>query len=220
MIIGIHGKMNSGKDLAAKMIRELTSNFIVEGKSYSIEKFANKLKRDVEEKYPDEFDSMSWEFVRGYRDGIMPSLGITRREALQSIAKEQRDINPDYYVDYLMDQYKADGADGNNIVSYTDPAENNFTLEAEYAYNTNLYPNWIISDVRYKNEWRAIEYRNGLNIKIVREEENAFLQRAENMHDSEQGIGDSYFTYVIQNNGTKEELKEKLKKILIEEEIL
>lgn len=76
-------------------------------------------------------------------------------------------------------------------------------------------PNWIISDVRFLNEAKAIKDRNGILIRLNR---NIGL---ESMHESETAL-DNYddWDYIIENNDTIEDLIEKVKEILIKEKII
>lgn len=77
------------------------------------------------------------------------------------------------------------------------------------------YPNWVISDVRFPNEAEAIKDRGGILIRVERNTGNTEI------HDSEIALDDyKDWNYVIDNNGTIEELIEKVKEILIKEKIL
>lgn len=87
-------------------------------------------------------------------------------------------------------------------------------------YN-NGYPNWVITDVRFPNEAEAIKEHNGITIRINRglvERTGKMIQGPE--HISETALDDAKFDYVIENNGTIEELIEQVKKILIKEKII
>ena len=80
---------------------------------------------------------------------------------------------------------------------------------------------WIFTDVRFPNELEAIKKRKGVTIRINRglvERTGKMIQEPE--HISETALDDAKFDYVIENNGTIEELIEQVKKILIKEEIL
>lgn len=70
-------------------------------------------------------------------------------------------------------------------------------------------PNWIISDVRFPNEAEAIKKRDGILIKVVRDNIPTMD------HESETAL-DNYndWDYVIDNNGTIEDLIEKVKQII------
>lgn len=67
---------------------------------------------------------------------------------------------------------------------------------------------WIVSDVRYKNEADELLSRGALLIRINRESSNS------DTHKSEVDL-DSYdkFSYIIENNGSLEDLYNKVKEI-------
>ena len=76
---------------------------------------------------------------------------------------------------------------------------------------------WIISDVRFPNEVEAIKDRNGIVIRINRN--NSLFKSV--VHESETALDDyDNFDYVINNDGSIGELVEKIKEILIEEKII
>jgi hypothetical protein len=79
-------------------------------------------------------------------------------------------------------------------------------------YNKDL--DWIIPDVRFVNEAEAIKSRGGILIKVERD--TGYTDN----HASEHAL-DNYtnFDYVIQNNGTIEELISKVKEILLKERL-
>ena len=79
----------------------------------------------------------------------------------------------------------------------------------------------IITDMRFPNELEAIKKHNGITIRINRglvERTGKLIQEPE--HISETALDDAKFDYIIENNGTIEELLEQVKKILIKEEII
>jgi hypothetical protein len=93
--------------------------------------------------------------------------------------------------------------------------------------------NWIITDTRFINEAKAIEDRGGFNIRINRKDNSdkeGFILKTRNhgnklivhqdKHPSETALDQYAFKYVIDNNGSIEELIEKVKEILIKEKIL
>ena len=79
----------------------------------------------------------------------------------------------------------------------------------------NQKSNWIITDVRFPNELEAIEKRGGLTIRVER-------SRYSNgdFHASETALDNAEFDYTINNNGTIEQLIEKVREILIKEGII
>lgn len=78
-----------------------------------------------------------------------------------------------------------------------------------------IYPNWVITDVRFPNEAKSIKERGGIIIRV-----NRYTGLKDN-HISETAL-DNYndFDYVIDNNGTIDDLIEKVRGILIENNII
>lgn len=81
--------------------------------------------------------------------------------------------------------------------------------------------NWIITDVRFPNELEAIKKRNGITIRINRglvERTGKMIQEPE--HISETALDNAKFDYVIENDCTIDDLIEKVREILIKENII
>lgn len=76
------------------------------------------------------------------------------------------------------------------------------------------HPNWIITDMRFPNEMEAVELREGVTIKVVRP------GTAVGTHPSETALDDAYFDHVISNDGTIEDLIEKVRQVLTIERII
>lgn len=96
------------------------------------------------------------------------------------------------------------------------------------ACNQNLHPNcwvngvfqnwdenkkWIITDVRFPQEVKAVRNRGGVVIRVTRKA----TDNAGDTHISETAL-DNYdgFDYVIHNDGTIEDLENQVRKILVE----
>jgi len=254
-LIGISGKIASGKDTVAHIIQYLTADIqykipfkimdadetMVDRWDYlgnwKVKKFADKLKecvsliigiprKDLEKEEvkrkvlgeewmyyvtlnfgTDKYEKYSY---LGNQDKY-PSIphATTVREILQLFGTEVgRQIHPDTWVNALFTDYK--------IIdkrSFHDPDDSNID-----------YVNWIITDVRFKNELEAIKDRGGIVIRV----NSNFIDHVnkitrvdfENDHLSETALDNAIFDYTINNNGTIEELVEKVKEILIKEKIL
>lgn len=104
--------------------------------------------------------------------------------------------------------------------------------------------NWIITDVRFPNELKAIKDRGGISIRVdrypkfitkartpddirqipfdINNNQHRLLWQGEcaNQHPSETALDNSKFDYTINNNGTIEQLIEKVKEILIKEKVI
>lgn len=95
--------------------------------------------------------------------------------------------------------------------------------------NNLQYPMWCITDVRFPNEAKAIKERGGIIIRVNRDFEQLKRDRGfyipkdslSPKHESETAL-DNYdgFNYVIDNDGSIEALKEKVKVILVREKLL
>lgn len=91
------------------------------------------------------------------------------RTIMQRLGTEvARSIHPDFWVNALMRNYSDDP----------------------------ICPNWIITDVRFKNEVKSIIDRKGIIIRINRDSN---LEKTFN-HTSENQLDDYPFDYVINNN--------------------
>jgi hypothetical protein len=100
----------------------------------------------------------------------------------------------------IANQYKGDGL-GNPIIET----------------KTEIYPNWIITDVRFENEANAIKNKNGILIRINRNNYSSNVPE----HISETALDNFKFDYVINNEtGNFEKLVNDVKEIMIKENLL
>lgn len=145
---------------------------------------------------------------------------LTPRLILQLLGTEcgREILHPNIWVNSLFSDYKG----------------------KEFRLNSDelVYPNWLITDMRFPNELKAVKDRGGITIRVNRDfvtnilddgqrvmvqrgimigEENLHIEKP---HPSETALDNAEFDYVIENNGTLEELIEKVKVILIKENII
>jgi hypothetical protein len=156
-----------------------------------------------------------------------PLIKLTPRLILQILGTEAGRglIHPNLWVNSLMSEYKSGGF-------------------VEISKNVEVlgdFPNWVVTDMRFPNEMEAVKKRNGITIRVNRymlEQLPCYscqgggcpvcngygtvsnIIRLENEHESETALDEAEFDYVIYNNGTIEELIEKVKEILIKENLL
>jgi hypothetical protein len=277
MIIGINGKIGSGKDTVGKIIQylvvkkrytELITDDFKEfheeyknsdkpliysdngGAAYSdfeIKKFAGKLKQTASlltgipvEKFEDqEFKKTSlgseWNrLLYATLDDENPLLSVMSvRELLQKLGTEaMRDgLHENTWVNALFADYNATG--------YNYTGCENKVIQGEWEY-----PNWIITDMRFPNEMEAVEEKSGITIRVVRYPKTVEVSRgpqdietipfdptnqkhmslwkgdSSRLHASETALDNTEFDYEIINDGTIEDLVEKVREILIKEEII
>lgn len=134
---------------------------------------------------------------------VRPSI---RELFLQEIGTEvARQIHPNFWVNALMSKYLPMNT---RILQHPDDSHID-------------YPDWIITDVRFPNEVKAIKKEEGIVIRINsnREWEKVDLPTLKE-HISETALDKYLFNYVIHNNGTVEDLQQQVKEILTTEKII
>lgn len=279
MLIGISGKIGSGKDTVGKIIQYLTvinkfeefknntfKDFLEldeeelfdneEGRikrlcDWEIKKYAYKLKQivalltgcTVEDLENQEFKNknLSEDWIKYYASkkpvenfSIAPEVTKehwellneegyskarvlwTYRELLQKLGTEtMRDvIHTNVWINALFADYKFTMSDGWQP-SYHNPDNSGGHQPAE-----PIFPNWIITDCRFRNEAKAIEDRGGFIIRVNRNPVKGDVWKIGDEHPSETSLDNYKFKYVIENDGTIEELVKKVSNILIKEKLL
>lgn len=196
MIVGISGKMQSGKDTVASIMQYLSDPFAQTNNfSYSswlqldearkmhckfqIKHFADKLKLMASLLTGIPYPDLSLNTVKNSTLGSEWN-NMTVREFLQRLGTNSlRDgLHPNTWINALF-------------VDYDETCK------------------WIIADTRFKNEAKAIKDRGGLIIRVVRDDKHSLKNSIG--HISETDLDDYPFDLIIDNNGTMEELIEKIK---------
>ena len=274
MIIGVNGKIGSGKDTVGKIAQCLMNhpkisnkdllwmienNVVAEHTKCEIKKFAGKLKQIASlltgvpvEKFEDqEFKKQEmpeeWWYKNVYDAGWdkkwtketinYPThtsteshiVKTTYRQFLQNLGTEaMRDgLHTNVWVNALFADYKT-----------------NAEWFDEIRGNYKEYPNWIITDMRFPNEMEAVKERDGITIRVVRYPKTVEVSRgpenvetipfdptnhkhmslwkgdSSRLHPSETALDGAEFDYEIINDGTIEDLIEKVREILINEKLL
>ena len=207
-LIGVSGKKGSGKSTVTAIIRAIDlyyvlgrpnntlhtfvhsciipntfSSFHNVGQSTFAERqFAGSLKEGVAAIFDIGVFNFESQHFKQLNSPIKKEGGenYTWRELLQLFGTEiGRQINPNFWTDVLFSKF--------------DPERDN----------------WIVSDVRFKNEAEAIKERNGFLIRINRNTESLDNHQSEIDLDNYQG-----FDVVIDNNGTIDELIEKVHQVM------
>jgi len=254
-IIGVSGKIGSGKDLVGSIIQYLTiskkhnldityDKYLesiypeVLNQTFKIVKFADKLKDIVcillgctREQLEDrvfketELGEEWWYYTRynimyNYNDykGDLSNMYLikpTPRLLLQLVGTEygRRIIHPNIWVNATMSDYKSPL----EIKTNKDALKSGEDIIYKFDNNSTDLPNWIITDVRFPNEAKAITDKGGINIRLQRSETDL---RTINQHESETALDNYKFDYVVANHGTIEELILIIKEILIKENII
>ena len=137
---------------------------------------------------------------------VQETISVTPRLLLQTIGTDiVRAINPDIWIKSLFKDY-----------TISDLALAKMRRKGFSPISSLLVlPNWIISDVRFPNEVKAIKKKDGIIIRINRESDY------NSTHSSEIAL-DNYedFDYIIDNSNCIDCLIEKVKEILKHEKII
>lgn len=137
----------------------------------------------------------------------------TCRTLLQRLGTEaiRNQIHSNAWVNALFADYKPSKKEGgfNRVVK-----DNGIPVDYEYEVE---YPNWIITDLRFPNEFDAIKSRGGICIRIERYNEDGsdygWGNSASN-HPSETALDNHTFDYTLNNNSTIDDLIIEVKKML------
>jgi hypothetical protein len=225
MIIGINGKIGSGKDTIGDIIQKIciTNN----GPEFEVKKFAGKLKQIASlltgipvEKFEDQ------EFKKTL---LSPEWGTVRPNVLNTIPVfENVQFNEMMSVRELLQKLGTEAMrDGLHTNVWVNALFADYRLWSDGS--KDWYPNWIITDMRFPNELEAVKEKEGITILVQRPCQECGItishshicsKKDEILHASETGLDDSEFDYYISNDGTIEDLIEKVKEILIKEQII
>lgn len=146
---------------------------------------------------------------RVYELGIFGRIGkirLTPRLMLQLLGTEcgRNIIHPNIWINALMVDYKP------SPYLYEQKIKGFSTDIHDKIKSGEDYPNWIVTDVRFPNEVKAIEDRGGIVVRIIRKDNPNNIDS----HYSEISLDLHKFEYVIDNSGTIEELIDQVAKLL------
>ena len=274
MLIGISGRIGSGKDTVGKIIQYLLymseevkgryypyDVFIAEletvnfhgSVNYEIKKFADKLKdfvcmligctreqledQDFKNKeLPEEWNTF---YISNPKLGKLYYPFSSEREAndfaLEEVTPkgifwriEEQKTTPRLLLQIIGTECIRDKVHPNAWVN---------ALFADYKYeihrsevptraagfiDQHVYPNWIITDMRFPNEMEAVKSKGGITIRVNRpydslNQDSLFSlqkQQETNNHPSETSLDSATFDFVISNDKDIEHLINEVRKIL------
>jgi hypothetical protein len=224
MIIGINGYSGSGKDTVGAIIQYIFAHqeeplalpvevmvtnmeehgwFLEEQSGWEIRKFAGKLK-DIAEHLTgidiEKFEDQEFKKTELGSEWAIHGMPMTVRDFLQKLGTDalRNGLHHNVWVNALMADYTPEWT--------TDEGRHNPVQE---------FPNWIITDVRFPNEAKAIKDRGGIIIRIERPGVKPI-----NDHPSEIGLDDWNFDYKIANASDIFALAETVRSILNHSKLL
>jgi len=177
MIIGVNGKIGSGKDTVGKIIQWLTKpepdgqyigfqtyddSTLEKLSPFKIKKFAGKLKQiaslltDVPVEMFEDQEFKKQEMPEGW--------GMTYRTFLQKLGTEgmRVGVHTNIWINALFADYHPTP----NKSMDESFKEQFITGRSEIHYSL---PNWIITDMRFPNEMEAVVKKGGITIRVVRD---------------------------------------------------
>jgi dephospho-CoA kinase len=157
---------------------------------------------------------------------------LTPRLFMQLLGTEagREILHPNIWVNSLMNEYK--GLENKFITgNYWKKCVNckkeftahKFQNQCEECNNKDnpKYPNWIITDLRFPNEYDAVKEKGGITIRVNRPRKGFTNEKLlAELHPSETALDNHQFDYVIDNSGSIEELIKKVREILTQEKII
>lgn len=209
-ILGFCGTMGSGKDTACDyLVQKYDFHKLSIAKAIKDEVYACLYDATVPRDAPRELRILLHEEIgSNVRSGLEPDpfskpTPARMRQILQLWGKEyRRDQDPDYWVKQLPYQI--------NLL------QRKLEAKDEKGIFKSEELNICIPDCRYPNELEWIDKQGGKSIYIIRIRDYDTLRTATTEHISEKAITFRDTDYMVRNEGTIEELHEKLDTLMKE----
>ena len=194
MIIGLHGKMGSGKSIYSDMIRSIL-------KDNDIKSEVKSFAKPIYEVIGAIFNAGTEEIKRNKNTLVRPRsfMGLrTYRELLQTVGMDLRDaVHEDIWIDALF-------------------GKNNCKVLEDWTGGLKW---WIIDDLRFSNEFIKIRNCGGKLIKIQREtniKKNVHPDILTNKSEVDlDNIDDDSWDYIVDNNHSVDITKKLLEKYIL-----
>ena len=145
-------------------------------------------------------------FLNNYKNSPKGIEKPTVRDLLQTLGTNllREQLHPNIFINALFADYRE---------------------KVDFDNNLPMNKNFIITDLRFKNEKKAVEDRGGITIRVNRITNNVLIDNdthavTDSQHISETDLDTSYFKYTITNDSSIEDLIESVKEILIKEKLI
>ena len=183
-LIGISGKAGSGKNTVASFLQDIDSSFEQKAFAAKLKKIASILTGEPIQNFEDqefkkEFLGDEWStYVEAMPFADLTKtnmeLRMTVREFMQKLGTDglRENLHPNVWVNALFADWRGPKMD-------------------EYHPSK-----WIITDVRFPNEYEAIKDRGGIILRV----ERTGLELMD--HSSETLLDNHHFDYIIYNDGS------------------
>jgi hypothetical protein len=207
-IIAISGRMGHGKDTVAQMIQYLVY-----------------LEENV-----DSFPYIFSEFIEDNMINLSTWRNKKMAGKLKTIASILTGIpaskfeSQDFKNSYLPSEWNDKDNNPMKVREFlqllgTDAMRNNLHVNtwvnSFWADYKGYKDKWLITDLRFPNEYDSVVDRKGITIRVVRD-----IPVPENEHASEKGLDGYNFDYTIKNDGSLNSLLNKTREILVDLKII
>lgn len=138
------------------------------------------------------------------------SYKMTVRDLLQKLGTKalRNGLHENTWCNALFDDYKFEGCKNDGNTCETPNGDCN---------SKHCYSNWLITDLRFPNEFQAVKDRNGICVRVNR---NTKMINPIHLHPSETDLDSFTFDYELDNLGSIEDLVEEVRKMLINFKII
>lgn len=165
MLIGISGKMYSGKSTVSDILRQSYPEL-----GFIDKPFAGPLKKSLASMFNENIANF---YNQDFKNNHILLPNMTTREVMQKYGQAMRNIYKNFWIYLNLKDYKKE-------------------------------ENWLIPDVRFRNEADAIQDLGGVVIRIESKRSLPSTDVSETALDNYEN-----FHIIITNDGTKDELTEK-----------
>lgn len=228
-LIGISGKMGSGKDTVGYIVQYLTDPYAKKN-NLSFEQWLDE-RSEIAPGYV--YTESDWElkkYADKLKDIVCMLIGCTRKQLEDNEFKNaplNSDWDDSHGISTPRELLQVLGTDCGRDMIHTNIWTN--ALFADYKpiggkmiANPKpehlVYPSWIITDMRFPNELSYIKAKGGITIRV---NTTRFIYNGKvSNHVSETALDNSTFDYVIDNSGTFDELVEHVREILVREGVI
>jgi hypothetical protein len=211
-IVAIMGHARAGKDTTAEYLVQ-KHYFTRIGLADPMKRFCKEVFQFSDEQlYGNDRDQPDKRYLQKcWVDGIgfENKKYLTPRYALQTLGTEWgRDCYNDIWIDYGIFMAK-------NLIQGYSRYDMKTGLEITEK-DTGICPGVVFSDLRFQNEFDATKKAGAIMVRIHRPGVDSIAGVAGHQSEEEQkGIPDSAFDVVLQNDGTIEELHQKIEQVLM-----
>jgi hypothetical protein len=217
VLVGNHGKLGSGKNEGAKQIKGL----FVDGNKIEEKAFADNIKfinsvlcrSTLRDQYTEEGKNTKISLF-GHHDSITIATMVSVLKTFKTFEGIREDLLLNSIVQFFVDIYNArvtKGIENPNIITFGELQQQIGTGFRE-KYGEDIWVdllfetwtpecNWIITDLRFPNEKRAIRKRQGKCLKFIGDPRGVRARSKRDLnHISETALdGDNEWDWVVDN---------------------